>query len=211
MEKLINNIRAIQSSPFLSMAFIGTAFFAILISYSLGLDWYWTGQTLSDPETPGTIAGVADREDIEDLMGPYTVDRVIDGDTVRVFISGESQSIRLIGIDTPELSSENQLNKCFAQQAKGNLEELLSGNAVYLERDPTQQDKDRYDRLLRYIYVEEGEEGGLVNANEVMVADGFAYEYTYRDPYKYTENFKEAENFARENNIGLWGEECEQF
>lgn len=44
--------------------------------------------------------------------------------------------------------------------------------------------------------------------NQILIEDGFAFEYTYKIPYKYQLEFKNAQNFARDHNIGLWGNVC---
>jgi micrococcal nuclease len=79
---------------------------------------------------------------------------------------------------------------------------LLEGAVVTLEADPTQQDRDRYNRLLRYVWLPNG-----VFFNDAMIRDGFAHEYTYQSkPYIYQEQFVDAENAARNNKSGLWAD-----
>ena len=69
-----------------------------------------------------------------------------------------------------------------------------------LESDSTQGDKDKYSRLLRYIFLEDG-----TNFNKMMISDGYAFEYTYQsNPYKYRDEFILAQKEARENQRGLW-------
>lgn len=121
------------------------------------------------------------------------VDRVIDGDTI--VIGGNK--LRLIGIDSPELETEKSKGECYADEAKEKLKELVENKEVRLEKDVSQ--KDKYDRLLRYVYV--GEE----NINEVLVQEGFAKLATYPPDVKYYGKLKEAQRVARENKVGLWG------
>jgi hypothetical protein len=66
--------------------------------------------------------------------------------------------------------------------------ELLVGKRVKLEQDPTQGSRDVYGRVLAYVWLEDG-----TFVNEVMIAGGFAQEYTYRNPYRYQADFREAE------------------
>ncbi len=126
------------------------------------------------------------------------VTRVVDGDTVVV---GEDK-VRLIGIDAPEIgwvdrgSSIVDKNECFAEEAKEKLKELVESKEVRLEKDVSEMDK--YDRLLRYVYV--GEE----NINEVLVREGFAKLATYPPDMKYYVKLKEAQRVAKENKWGLW-------
>ena len=123
--------------------------------------------------------------------GPHAVDRVVDGDTVRVDMP-DSVPVRLIGINTPETVDPRRPVECFGQEASDHAHDLLDGEDVYLERDPTQGDTDRYGRVLAYVWLPDGR-----LFNEVMIADGYAYEYTYDVPYKYQERFDAAEADAR--------------
>ncbi len=69
-----------------------------------------------------------------------------------------------------------------------------------LEADSTQSNKDRYGRILRYAYLEDG-----TFFNKFMIEEGFAHEYTYQnDPYQFQEEFRAAERLAREQEKGLW-------
>lgn len=132
----------------------------------------------------------------------YDVIKVVDGDTIVVDLGGERITLRLIGIDTPETVDPRKPVQCFGIEASNKAKELLGGKKVKLEDDPSQGDKDTYDRLLRYIYLEDG-----TFFNELMIKEGYAFEYTYDTPYKYQEQFKEAENHARTNKLGLWANE----
>lgn len=129
----------------------------------------------------------------------YEVIKVVDGDTIKVDIKGKIETIRLIGIDTPESVDPRRPVECFGKEASIKLEELVLNKKVKLEADSTQADKDQFDRLLRYIYLEDG-----TNINEKMILYGFAFEFTYDLPYKFQEKFIEAENQAITNSIGLW-------
>ena len=129
----------------------------------------------------------------------YQVDSVTDGDTIRVVIDGQIEAIRLIGIDTPEVYGGVE---CFGREASSRMKELVEGGRVSLEMDPTQGDRDRYDRLLRFVFTEDGQ-----NVGEVMLREGFAREYTYNKPYKYSDEFIQAEMNAKELELGLWSPE----
>jgi len=131
----------------------------------------------------------------------YPVAKVVDGDTIDVDINGEKTRVRLIGINTPETVDPRKPVECFGKEASDAAKELLNGKKVRLEADPSQTDRDKYDRLLRYVFLEDG-----TNVNELMVMRGYAYEYTYDVPYKYQKEFKEAQNFAEANSRGLWAD-----
>ena len=131
----------------------------------------------------------------------YQVTSVVDGDTIKVNINGKVETIRLIGIDTPEVVDPRKPVQCFGKEASSKAKEVLTGKKVKLESDLTQGDKDKYNRLLRYVFLEDG-----ASFNKMMILEGYAHEYTYDLPYKYQKEYKEAEVIARENKKGLWAD-----
>lgn len=133
----------------------------------------------------------------------YIVSDVVDGDTIKVLVGEEEVGIRLIGVDTPETVAPRQEVECFGKQASNFTKDKLENKKVYLLDDETQDNADRYGRLLRYVILEDE---SLFNYDLIKL--GFANEYTYRTQYIYWEEFKAAEKYASENEIGLWGEEC---
>lgn len=134
------------------------------------------------------------------LSGPYEIYRTADGDTVTVTINGVHQTVRLIGIDTPEVSGPYTQAECYGTEASEAAKTKLSGKKVYLEADFASGDKDKYDRLLRYVYLEDG-----TPFNKWMIAEGYAREYTYNGiAYKYQAEFKAAQVSAKTGGKGLW-------
>ncbi|OGZ80578.1 MAG: hypothetical protein A2360_02830, partial [Candidatus Staskawiczbacteria bacterium RIFOXYB1_FULL_32_11] len=129
----------------------------------------------------------------------YSVVKVIDGDTISVNIDGRVETLRLIGINTPETVDPRKPVECFGKEASDKAKELLTGKKVYLEADNTQGERDKYSRLLRYVWLEDG-----TFFNKKMISDGYAYEYTYDTIYKYQTEFKQAEIEARTTKKGLW-------
>jgi micrococcal nuclease len=129
----------------------------------------------------------------------FKVSRVIDGDTIEVTKDNIKFTIRLIGVDTPELLDPRKIVECFAKEASDKTKSALTDKDVYLESDPTQGDKDKYNRLLRYVILLD-----KTNFNKQLLLEGFAHEYTYNLPYKYQSEFKDAENIARITKKGLW-------
>ncbi len=137
------------------------------------------------------------------LEGKFSVVRIIDGDTIVVNINGKDETIRLIGINAPETVDPRKAVECFGKEASNKAKELLDKKVVYLEKDSTQGDTDKYGRLLRYVFLEDG-----TNFNKIMIADGYVYEYTYNLPYKYQSEFKQAETEARKAKKGLWADDA---
>jgi endonuclease YncB( thermonuclease family) len=128
----------------------------------------------------------------------YSVVSVVDGDTVKVSINGTTETLRLIGLDTPETVDPRKTVQCFGKEASNKAKELLTGKKVRIEKDATQGDKDKYGRTLAYIYV------GDIFYNKYMIEQGYAHEYTYNTPYKYQAEFKLAQKTAETNKAGLW-------
>jgi len=130
----------------------------------------------------------------------YDVVDVIDGDTIKVrSASGQVDTVRLIGIDTPEVVDPRTPVQCFGREASERAKQLLSGQSVGLEQDPTQDSRDRFWRLLAYVWLEDG-----TLFNKQMIADGYAHEYTYNRPYRFQTEFRTAERQARDAQRGLW-------
>ena len=132
----------------------------------------------------------------------YKVTKVTDGDTLHILINGIDEKVRLIGINTPETVDPRKSVECFGKEAAKRMEELAGGKIVYLEYDSTQSARDTYGRILAYVYLEDGE-----MINRKMIAEGYAYEYTYLTPYKYQKEFRELQTFARISHYGLWAPE----
>ena len=130
--------------------------------------------------------------------GYYSVASVEDGDTIVVDMNGTPERVRFIGVDTPEKHHPNKPVQCFAQAASVRMAELIGDKPVRLEADPTNQNRDRYGRLLRYVYLEDGT---LLNAQQI--ADGYGFAYT-AFPFEKMEEFRALEDSARQEGKGLW-------
>jgi len=147
----------------------------------------------------------------------YKVSKVIDGDTLEIKnLDGSKMSngkeeikIRLIGINTPESVDPRKPVECFGKEASDYAKNLALGREVALEIDDSQSLIDKYGRQLAYIYVKTS---GWIGSNYFMlnkklIANGYAYEYTYDTPYKYQSLFQDLENQAKERGLGLWNSE----
>lgn len=129
----------------------------------------------------------------------YRVTSITDGDTIKVDIGGRIETVRFIGMDTPETKDPRKPVQCFGQEASSKMQSFAQSKYVRLEADASQGDRDKYGRLLRYVYLEDGR-----NIAYEMIKGGYAHEYTYKVPYKYQEQFKAALAHARSVNAGLW-------
>ena len=126
-----------------------------------------------------------------------TVVRVIDGDTIEVYLDGELHTVRYIGMDTPETVHPTKGEEPYGKEASTKNSELVLGKTVLLEKDVSET--DRYGRLLRYVYV------GNVFVNAELVRLGYAQVVTYPPDVKYQEHFLALQVEAREAGRGLWG------
>ena len=117
----------------------------------------------------------------------YLVERVIDGDTLVLTMN---EKVRLIGIDCPERKEP------FYEKAKSRLEELTLQRSIELERDKS--DKDRFGRLLRYIFIDNR------MANEILLEEGLAKAKAYKPDTKHSILFKQLEQQAKQNQRGFW-------
>ncbi len=129
----------------------------------------------------------------------YRVIRVVDGDTVKVDIDG-GESVRVIGIDTPETVHPDKPTECGGSEATAAARELLDGKKVAVVYDRTQDRRDKYGRLLAYLDIPESGDFG-----EAMLRKGHAEEYTYAAPYQRRETYRSAEQQARSAGRGVWG------
>jgi micrococcal nuclease len=140
---------------------------------------------------------------IPDSREFFRIIRVIDGDTIIVEINDKKETIRLIGLDTPEIVDWRKPVECFGKESSEEAKRILNGKSVRLETDLSQDVRDKYNRLLAYVFLKDG-----TSFNEIMIKNGYGYEYTYDVPYIYQKEFKNAEKFARENKRGLWADDA---
>ena len=120
---------------------------------------------------------------------------VIDGDTIEVLVEGRHERVRYIGIDAPEVWPEER-RECFGTEATVRNGQLVGGQTVELESDVT--DRDRYGRLLRYIWI------GETFVNAELLVEGFAQVTTYPPDVRYVELYRELQRQARQSGRGLW-------
>lgn len=130
--------------------------------------------------------------------GLYAVTEFVDGDTIAVDMNGKNEFIRFIGVDTPETHDPRKNVQCYGQVAAAYTKNLIGTNDIRLETDPTNTNRDRYNRLLRYIYLPDGR---LVNAE--IIREGYGFAYT-SFPFTKMEEFRNLQNEAQQNKRGLW-------
>jgi micrococcal nuclease len=135
-------------------------------------------------------------------LGTYRVEQVVDGDTIELKVDGRMQKVRLIGMDTPEVVDPRKVVQCFGREASARAHEVLEGQTVRLEYDVQVGERDKYGRLLGYVFLPDG-----ANYAEKMIRDGYAHEYTYQgQTYKYQATYKQAQLEAESASRGFWSE-----
>jgi micrococcal nuclease len=137
-------------------------------------------------------------------MVPAEVIDHVDGDTVRVRIANPPaglsvvETIRMLGVDTPETVHPSRPLERFGKEASAFTQARLLGRPVYLAFDWDL--RDRYGRLLSYIYTEDG-----ACFNALIIREGYGHAYT-RYPFQFMDEFRGLEQEARNGKRGLWGE-----
>jgi micrococcal nuclease len=144
-------------------------------------------------------------------LAAATVERVSDGDTVILrFPDGRRKRTRLIGIDAPESRENAKLERDttrtaqdraaileLGRQATAFVKRLLERQSVEVEQDVEKRDK--YDRLLAYLWLSDGSMG-----NVIIVREGYAQPFTKSPNVRYGALFRQCGRAAREHGRGLW-------
>lgn len=125
-----------------------------------------------------------------DTIEEVLVVSVIDGDTIQL---QDGNYVRYLGIDTPETGEP------YYSEATVRNKELVEGKVVYLQKG--KRDRDEYDRLLRYVYIE----GVFVNAE--LVAQGYAMAYIFDPDERYSQVLVRLEQYAKMRKIGMWADQ----
>jgi micrococcal nuclease len=188
----------------------------IAISLSEAIKSYSPCSVCKPPfiETDGTQGGISELYQVNifglrnsfdvntDLMLKAKVIGHVDGDTVKVRISSppknlsEVETIRLLGVDTPETVHPNHIVQYYGKEASDYTMKNLLDKDVYLAFDWDL--RDRYGRLLAYIYTDFGK---CFNAS--LIQDGYGYAYL-QYPFQFMEEFRALEQEARQQKRGLW-------
>ncbi len=129
----------------------------------------------------------------------YEVYEVIDGDTFKVKEGFKKSTIRMLGIDTPETVDPRKEEQCYGKEASEFAKKFLLKNKVRLVLNEKREMRDKYGRVLAYVYLEDG-----TFVNSYLLANGFAKEYTFGKPYSKKDEFVATQNEARQRGVGLW-------
>ncbi|HET7827537.1 MAG TPA: thermonuclease family protein, partial [Candidatus Saccharimonadales bacterium] len=131
--------------------------------------------------------------------GLYTVSHYVDGDTIAVNMNGSIETVRFIGVDTPETHKPNTPVQCYGPEAAAHTKAAISQfGKVRLQADPLDTNRDVYGRLLRYVYLPNGT---LLDEQIIQQGYGFAY---LDFPFTKKAQFAQAEQAAQSAKLGLW-------
>jgi endonuclease YncB( thermonuclease family) len=160
-----------------------------------GLRGIWVGLAVVVALLVGAGCADADGGDtITPARAPTAVvTRVVDGDTVEL---DNGKTVRLIGIDTPEVYGGTE---CGGAQASAYMERIATGRRVSVRTDPTQDTYDRYERLLAYL------DAGGRDLGEAVLRAGWARVYVYDEPFRRLAAYRQAGSAARGGDRGIWG------
>ena len=182
----------------------------LLVSVSLltvisGFGFLWFGLSSKEQQIPAVsplpeiIESSSSAKQTLGVMGEKVlVTKVVDGDTI---IVNNTQTVRFIGMDTPETVDPKRPVGCFGKEASNETKSLLTNKTVILQKDVSETDK--YKRLLRYVYLPL-DNGQTLFVNDYLVREGFARVLTYPPDTKFDAQFKQAEMKAKQTNKGLW-------
>jgi micrococcal nuclease len=143
--------------------------------------------------------GTSPRREAGVIGSSGRVVRVIDGDTVRVRSHGRTETVRYIGVDTPESVKPGAPIECFGKRASAFNRRLVAGRRVRLRYGPER--RDRYGRLLAYVYFGAG---GRRSVNAALVARGYGTVLTIAPNTQHTARFERLERRARRRGLGIW-------
>ncbi len=174
---------------------------AVLLVLALAAILHACGGTAAEGPVSGTAAARTA------VGGPARVVRVVDGDTLKVRLQdGRRRTVRVLGIDTPEVKKPNTPIECGGPQASAAMRRLAlegsgvgaRGRAVTLVGDPTQDAVDRYGRVLAYV------DAGGRDLGQTLVAQGWAEPYVFRKPFQRYPDYRRAAERAENAGLGVW-------
>ncbi|MBX4201934.1 thermonuclease family protein [Candidatus Saccharibacteria bacterium] len=145
-----------------------------------------------------TRLGGLPRSVVTNDPGLYAIDHFVDGDTVAVNMNGTVETVRMIGVDTPETHRPNSPVQCYGPEAAAYTKQLIGNSKVRLQADPLDTNRDRYNRLLRYVYLPDGR---MVETE--LIRNGYGFAYT-QFPFEKSNEFAADQETAKQQSRGLW-------
>lgn len=154
----------------------------------------------SDPKTPSpSLSEVPEQKTSNKRLLPATIVKNVDGDTIDINLNGKIEKVRMLCVDTPETHHPRLGVQPFGPEASDYTKKILSvGTKVQIE--PGIGDgRDKYGRLLAYIYVN----GKMFN--EMLLEQGLArVAYIYAPNTQYVDGFYASQKKAQKKGLGIW-------
>ena len=142
------------------------------------------------------IANVSANEEV-------TFSKCVDGDTFKVILNEEEYTVRMLAVDTPETVHPTKGVEYYGKEASNyTCDKLTNAKRIELEYDENSDKKDKYDRLLAWVFVDDE------LLQELLVENGYAKVAYLYDDYKYTNLLEEKQELASAKNIGIWDTEA---
>jgi micrococcal nuclease len=168
----------------------GIAVIAVTVSLA-----FYSAPSLIEETSPENTVPVTENQ-VSDVDA--TLVDIIDGDTIKVMVTGKIETVRYLLIDTPESKSPKTCVQPYAKEAFLRNSELVKSGRLTLDFEKDNI-RDTYGRLLAYVYVD-GE-----SIQETLLKEGYArVSYIMNPPYKYLETYREMENLAKREKINIW-------
>lgn len=193
-----------------SSKYIAIILSIVLIFSLINTRKYNIDQLLTDIKSPNDVIEI-----IKEFLGfdaTYQlalVSNVVDGDTIDVELMGKTKRVRMILVDTPETKHPRIGKEFYGPEASKFITELLLGKYIYLEKDTS--DTDRYDRYLRYIWLDKpmtpyptDNELKTLNVSGILISNGYGKVVTFPPDTKYKEQFELFERQAKSKKLGMW-------
>ena len=130
--------------------------------------------------------------------GLYSINHFVDGDTITVNMNGKAETVRFVGVDTPETHKPNTPVQCYGPAAAAYTKNTIGSSSVRLVADSLTTNRDRYNRLLRYVYLPDGR-----LLNELLIQNGYGFYYPYF-PFSKSAQFSADQDQAKAAGKGLW-------
>jgi len=131
---------------------------------------------------------------------PAVVVSVSDGDTIKVDMGGQVETVRLLGVDTPETVHPSKPVECYGPEASAfTKSQMAIGGTVYVELDELTGERDRYGRLLAHVWRVDG-----ALHNEQLITQGYAIHNDYGNSSSHKARYVSAESQAQSYGVGLW-------
>ena len=134
------------------------------------------------------------------------LDSVVDGDTAKFIMNGEKATVRFLGINTKETVDPEIGEEAWGKEASDfTRDKLKNATKIELELDSSADEKDKYDRYLAWVWIDDE------LLQNLLVTNGLAETYMLQNNYKYAGILQESEEVAKNNKVGIWSSEISEI